>query len=81
MVWVGGLSDGKVKFEIDESAVAQTLQTNDISSIQPVGWLNDDSLLIETRASNWEDAHIVRLSLKDHNLYQFSQGAFIGFVY
>jgi hypothetical protein len=81
VVRVGSLSDGNIDFEIDNNAVAQTLQNNDVTYIQPVGWLDADSLLIEAHGSDWQGAAIVRLSLSDHNLYQFSKGAFVNFIY
>lgn len=81
VVRVGNLSEAKVAFEIDASATAQTLHADTITYLRPVGWLDDNSLLIEARGENWQDANIVRLDLSDGKLYQFASGAFVNFVY
>jgi hypothetical protein len=81
MVRVGNLTDGKVIFEINSGVVEQTLRQSDVSYLQPVGWLDDNSLLIEARGENWEDVNVVRLDLADQKVYQFAIGAFVNFVY
>ena len=81
VVRVGSLVDGEIEFEIDESAVAQALQFSDLSYIQPLGWLDSSTLLIQARSSDWENARIAQLNLADHSLVEFCRGTFIGFVY
>ncbi len=81
IVRVGNLSEGKVVFEIDPGAAEQTLHEDSLTYLRPVGWLDDNSLLIEARGANWEDANIVRLDLSDGKLYQFAGGAFVSFLY
>ena len=81
VVRVGNLSEAKVVFEIDASAVGQTLHQDTVTYLRPVGWLDDNSLLIEARGENWQDANIVLLDLSDGKLYEFAGGAFVNFVY
>lgn len=81
VVRVGSLVDGEIEFEIDDNAVAQALQIRDISSIQPLGWLDSGTLLIQARGGDWKDAGIAQLNLADHSLVEFSRGTFIGFIY
>jgi hypothetical protein len=81
VVRVGSLVDGEIEFEIDESAVAQALHLNNLSSIRPVGWLDSGTLLIQARASDGKDARIAQLNLADHSLVEFCRGTFIGFIY
>jgi hypothetical protein len=81
VVRVGNLSEAKVIFEIDAGAAAQTLNADAVTYLRPVGWLVNNSLLIEARGENWEDANIVRLDLNDGKLYQFAGGAFVSFLY
>ena len=81
VVRVGSLVDGEIEFEIDESAVAQALQFNDLSSIQPLGWLDSSTLLIQAYGSERENARIAQLNLTDHSLAEFCRGTFIGFIY
>lgn len=81
VVRVGSLADGEIEFEIDESAVAQALQFNDLSSIQPLGWLDSGTLLIQAYGSEKENARIAQLNLADHSLAEFCRGTFIGFLY
>ena len=81
VVRVGSLVDGEIEFEIDENAVAQALQFSDLSSIQPLGWLDSSTLLIQARGSDWKNARIAQLNLADHSLVEFCRGTFIGFIY
>jgi hypothetical protein len=81
VVRVGSLADGEIEFEIDESAVAQALQFNDLSSIQPLGWLDSSTLLIQAYGSDREAARIAQLNLADHSLAAFYRGTFNGFIY
>jgi hypothetical protein len=57
------------------------LNADAVTYLRPVGWLDNNSLLIEARGENWEDANIVRLDLNDGKLYQFAGGAFVSFLY
>ncbi len=81
VVRVGSLVDGEIEFEIDEKAVAQALQFSDLSNIQPLGWLDSSTLLIQARGSDWKNARIAQLNLADHSLVEFCRGTFIGFIY
>ena len=81
VVRVGSLNAGEIEFEIDENAIAQALQFSDLDSIQPLGWLDSSTLLIQARGLDWNDARIAKLNLEDHSLVEFCRGSFIGFIY
>jgi hypothetical protein len=49
--------------------------------MRPAGWLDDQTLLIEVRAENWQDATLLRLSLSDGSLTLFASGSFLAFGY
>ena len=61
VVRVGSLNAGEIEFEIDENAVAQALQFSDLDSIQPLGWLDSSTLLIQAHGLDWNDARIAKL--------------------
>ena len=52
-----------------------------ITYMKPAGWLDNHTLLIETRASDWGSVVLVRADLSQGTLSFFCDGAFAGFVY
>ena len=49
--------------------------------MKPVGWLDNQTLLIETRTVDWGLVVLVRANLADGTLAYFCDGAFAGFTY
>jgi hypothetical protein len=80
-VRVGNLETGEVELEIDENAAMLALGINAISQLQPVGWLDADTLLIQVRGLDWSNDMLLQMRLSERQLTQFSRGAFISFVY
>ena len=80
-VRVGSLANGTIEAEVDATAAAQALNLERIAFLKPVGWLDDHSLLMEARSSDWEQAYLLRFDLQSQGLALFSPGSFLGFSY
>ncbi len=80
VVRVGDLTSGNVVIEIQDSMLTQSLGWP-VSFIKPVGWLDNQSLLIEVRGIDWGDVSLVLLDLDGRTLTYFCDGNFAGFVY
>jgi hypothetical protein len=80
-VRVGEVGSGSVVYDIEDGSVAQALSSADITFMKPVGWLDNQTLLIETRTADWGQVVLVRANLADGTLAYFCDGAFAGFTY
>ena len=81
IVRVGNLETGEVELEIDENAAMQALGVNAIDQLQPIGWLDNDTLLMQVRGLDWSNAMLLQMRLSERQLTQFSHGAFVSFIY
>ena len=81
VVRIGEVSNGTVDYDIEDSSVAQALSAAKITFMNPVGWLDNQTLLIETRTVDWGQVVLVRANLADGTLAYFCDGAFVGFAY
>jgi len=48
---------------------------------EPVGWLDDQRLVLQTRGTDWSDASVVVMDITTNYLTYLTSGAFVGFVY
>jgi hypothetical protein len=81
MVRVGEIASGAVDYDIEDGSVAQALGVDQITFMKPVAWLDNQTLLIEARTTDWGQVVLVRASLGEGNLSYFSDGSFIGLAY
>ena len=81
VVRIGEVGNGSVDYDIEDSSVAQALSAAQITFMYPVGWLDNQTLLIETRTVDWGQVVLVRADLADGTLAYFCDGAFAEFVY
>ena len=80
-VRIGDIQTGSVVQVVEATAVNQVIGGKSVTMLQPVGWLDNESLLIEVRADNWEDASLLRFDITTGSLTAFSEGAFLAFAY
>ena len=81
VIRIGEIANGAVDYDIEDSSIAQTLNQTEITFMKPVGWLDSQTLLIETRMENWGQVVLIRANLADGTLAYFCDGAFAGFIY
>lgn len=80
-VRAGEISSGGVIQEKDHSAAAALLGWERVSLMKPVGWLDNQSVLIEARGEDWAQVSLLRLNAKTGEMEIFCPGSFAGFVY
>lgn len=67
--------------DIQDTSFAKLVSCPNVSHMKPVGWLDDQTLLVEVRGESWENATLVELDVTTGGLSIFCQGSFVGFVY
>ena len=67
--------------DVTDSALADALGYALVSRLQPVGWLDNQMLLIEVRQESWEKASLVKLDVATGKITEFCKGSFVGFGY
>jgi hypothetical protein len=79
-VRVGDLN-GNVLAEFSDIEIGNALPGGKAAWIQPVGWLDTQTLLIQARGQNWEEAAIMKIDLPSKNVAYLAPGVFVALVY
>ncbi len=77
---VGDLN-GNVVAEFPDSFLAASAPAGQASWVQPVGWLDDQTLLIQARGTDWADASVLKVDLATGTAAYLAPGVFIGVIY
>jgi hypothetical protein len=64
-----------------DTTLAKALGYPSVSRLRPVGWLDNQTALIEVRQESWEKASLVKLDVINGTLTEISKGSFVGFGY
>lgn len=80
-VRVGDAADGNTLAEMDKFAAAQAAGWGLVSWMKPVGFLNDQTVLVEARGENWETVAVLAFEFSTNSVRLFHQGGFSGFAY
>ena len=72
---------GNILTELTDSSLLSTTGFQSIGWIVPVGWLDGQTLVLEVRDVNWDNACVLRVNYDGSGLAFLAQGSFIGFVY
>jgi len=67
--------------DLMNAAAAQAINSSRITFMRPVGWLDNETLLIEVRGQDWNDVSLLRLDVMSAVSSVFSSGIFVGFGY
>ena len=78
---IGDTQSGGVIQALNDSDMLPLITGEMVSMMRPVGWLDDQTLLIEVRGENWQDATLLRFALNDSKLSLFASGSFLAFGY
>jgi hypothetical protein len=73
--------NGAITAQIPDTAIAALIGNPSVVWVQPVGWLDSGTLLIEARGDVWENASLLRVSPDGSGLAYLVPGSFMGFVY
>jgi hypothetical protein len=72
---------GTITAQIPDVAIAELLGNPSQVWVQPVGWLDAGTLLLEARGDDWENATLLRVNPDGSGLGFLVPGGFMGFVY
>lgn len=79
-VRIGDLN-GNVIAEFADSALGAALPGGKAAWVEPVGWLDSQTLLVQTRGTNWDEAAIVTVDTASQRISYLAPGVFVGLVY
>ena len=68
-------------FDQDDSAFAQALGTSSVEYIEPIGWIDPQTLLVEVVAQDYGNTNIVKVDITNGSITPFLPGRFIAFAY
>ena len=72
---------GSILAEMDKTAAAQAAGWGLVSWMKPVGFLNDQTVLVEARGENWGTVAVLAFDFSENSVRLFHQGSFSGFAY
>jgi hypothetical protein len=81
IIRVGDTGSGGVVAELDKTAAAQAGGWPTVSWMKPVGFLNDQVVLVEARGENWNDVAVLKYDFSSNTASLFSRGSFSGFAF
>ncbi len=80
VIRVGDLN-GNILFELADSAFAEVSGLGTVQRVEPVGWLDDQTLVVMARGEDWFSAELVMVDIPTQGLRFLAQGTFVEMVY
>jgi hypothetical protein len=74
-------TDGKLLLDLPMDSFSEVSGLGAVTWTSPAGWLDDASLVVQVRGSQWDQAVLLLVSLPDGNVSYLAQGEFVGFLY
>jgi hypothetical protein len=74
-------TEGEIITEFPANAVAEAVGTQDIQWIEPVGWLDEETLLLQVHFDTWAQTDIVRVKYDGSDISSLASGSFAAFIY
>jgi hypothetical protein len=81
VIRVGDTASGAVLAEMDKTAAAQAAGWGSVSWMKPVGFLDNQTVLVEARAEDWDTVALLKYNLAANSVGLFHSGSFSGFVF
>jgi hypothetical protein len=78
---VGDTADVSTLAEMDKIAAAQAAGWEWVSWMKPVGFLNNQTVLVEARGENWATVAVLAFDIASNSMSLFHAGSFSGFAY
>lgn len=79
-VRVGNLN-GNIIAEFAETAFVGVSGFGVVNRVEPVGWFDDQTLVVMARGEVWDDVALITVNLNTQVKSKIAQGNFVGFVY
>jgi len=80
VVRVGNLN-GNIIAEFADTAFVAASGLGTVARVEPVGWFDDNTLVVMARGEAWNDAVLLMIDISSQNISLLAQGVFVGFVY
>ena len=74
-------SAGAISADIPASTFASAAGDPTVSYVVPVGWLDDEYLLMEARGDEWYNPALIKVRYDGSGLTKIGEGNFAGFIY
>ena len=73
-----GVMDGTILYD---SAISSAIGGGPVYWVQPMGWLDNDTVLVQIRRYDSDRPQLVRINVNNGSIAEVCEGNFIGFVY
>ncbi len=80
VVRVGNLN-GNIIAEFADTAFLPISGLGMVARVEPVGWFDDDTLVVMARGESWNNAVLMMIDIPSKNISPLAPGVFAGFVY
>ncbi len=80
VVRVGNLN-GNVIADFADTAFVGVSGLSSVQRVEPVGWFDDNTLVVMARGEYWNDAVMIAVDIPSQTTRLLAQGVFIGFTY
>ena len=80
VVRVGNLN-GNIIAEFADTAFLAISGLGMIARVEPVGWFDDETLVVMARGKSWNNALLMMIDIPSKNISSLAPGVFAGFVY
>jgi len=81
LIRIASTSDGELITEFPATVLADVLDSQDIQWVEPVGWLDQETLLIQVNYDTWSQFGIVSVKFDGSEMTVLAPGNFAGFLY
>ena len=76
-----GNMNGNIAAEFADTAFVATSGLGVVSRVEPVGWFDDNTLVVMVRGQVWNDAVLMMVDIPSQNINLLAHGVFVGFIY
>ena len=80
VVRIGDLA-GNIITEFPDIALTPSSGMSVIQRVEPVGWLDDNTLVVMAYGENWDDVLLLKIDIPSRTPSFLAKGAFVGFAY
>ncbi len=80
VIRIGDLA-GNIITEFPDTALAPSSGMSVIQRVEPVGWLDDNTLIVMARGESWDDVLLLKIDIASRIPSFLAKGAFVGFAY
>ncbi len=80
VIRIGDLA-GNIITEFPDTALVPSSGMGVIQRVEPVGWLDDNTLIVMARGENWDDVLLLKIDIALRSPSFLAKGEFVGFAY